>query len=860
MMLSRTSARQQRMRQQILNEERMSQTPHLVRIPGQRKSSGSKLIISSPTPSTQPPGSISQPTSQSPPISTPNARISSQAPSRGPGASALLAFLSGPNQRSTATTATTTVTTTNNTSPGDTESRSNHEPSVQRTGCVLPTLIQAPSSLVDSSQTPKYIAAADAGKSVSCQYQTAPRPPGLSVQVSSSLGKSTSVSEGPIAPAITERDNMEMDANLSSVSSDLNSPMESCFANILEEHGNDSIDLNSITPSIQFSTPVGSEFLNYARQHTSTNDRVHQVHCTTGQPQLGIRILQDYDTRQISPKLSEGSSPIKSSASCPTDVQGVLNPLGTSPLPVGSLGTQVGTSGSGGSLGGVSATDGGSGSGTALLFTTVSPMSRHPEEQRAAWVRDRTKKDSHNRIERKRRDYINCQISELGNLLPEEMFRDGDCKKNKGSILKNSVEFICLLRAELSQLSEVRRETNLAAKVIGQLIKRIQYLEEVCGISQGSNTLDLGNLDYHRCLQEWLLLHERNTQGRSSLSPSTKSSHYHLTDGPSRSSPGISPLGTEEFLSTDSKSIFSSPGLITGSAPAPSAPLTNCSRLNSPVASGVLIGGSRGSNLADSSSRMMRTRCTSLSVAGTGLAAEFISPAVRLPGIDFSSGQQQQLRHQRLLPSHPLSSQGRAVHVTQHAALPEQPTQPGRGSSVITTQTGQWQPHQTSHPQSQFPLQNNPFSKYRHVHTRPTGFSMDQNMDVSGLSASLPVNVNPLLCGLQNHDEIKANDIGLAHVYSFEREEFIPQMKTEPPSDPDSQTGELNFTDSGPPTLDISTSQFEALVASVSPPSSSSRLATATLNMQNPLHQNVDSPTNASFDTDDFRFDDVPME
>ncbi|OON21515.1 Helix-loop-helix DNA-binding domain protein [Opisthorchis viverrini] len=634
-MLSRTSARQQRMRQQILNEERMSQTPHLVRIPGQRKSSGSKLIISSPTPSTQPPGSISQPTSQSPPISTPNARISSQAPSRGPGASALLAFLSGPNQRSTATTA---VTATNNTSPGDTESRSNHEPSIQRTGCALPTPTQAPSNLVDSSQTPKYIAAADAGKSVSCQYQTAQRPPGLSVQLSSSLGKPTSVNEGPVAPAVAERDSMEMDANLSSVSSDLNSPMESCFANILEEHGNDSIDLNSITPSIQFSTPVGSEFLNYARQHTSTNDRVHQVPCTAGQLQLGIRILQDYDTRQISPKLSEGSSPIKSSASCPTDVQGVLNPLGTSPLPVGSLGTQVGTSGSGGSLGGVSGTDGGSGSGTALLFTTVSPMSRHPEEQRAAWVRDRTKKDSHNRIERKRRDYINCQISELGNLLPEEMFRDGDCKKNKGSILKNSVEFICLLRAELSQLSEVRRETNLAAKVIGQLIKRIQVLiASSCLVRSDWWAKHNLQVDHEKCIQK-------------------------LADG--------------------------------------------CAK-----------------NVRDSRSD------------------GYISD-------------------------------------------------PRNGSFV----------------------KNGTMSKQ------------------------------------------------LAHVYSFEREEFIPQMKTEPPSDPDSQTGELNFTDSGPPTLDISTSQFEALVASVSPPSSSSRLAAATLSMQNPLHQNVDSPTNASFDTDDFRFDDVPME
>ncbi|KAL3316965.1 hypothetical protein Ciccas_004383 [Cichlidogyrus casuarinus] len=47
------------------------------------------------------------------------------------------------------------------------------------------------------------------------------------------------------------------------------------------------------------------------------------------------------------------------------------------------------------------------------------------DERSIAWLRDRSKKDSHNRIERKRRDYINHRIAELGELLPQNMFKEG---------------------------------------------------------------------------------------------------------------------------------------------------------------------------------------------------------------------------------------------------------------------------------------------------------------------------------------------------------------------------------------------------------------------------------------------------
>lgn len=49
-----------------------------------------------------------------------------------------------------------------------------------------------------------------------------------------------------------------------------------------------------------------------------------------------------------------------------------------------------------------------------------------------------------------------------------------DCKKNKGSILKNSVEYICALQRENQCYAGLYSEANLASSVINRLIKRIQ--------------------------------------------------------------------------------------------------------------------------------------------------------------------------------------------------------------------------------------------------------------------------------------------------------------------------------------------------------------------------------------------------
>ncbi|VEL09342.1 unnamed protein product [Protopolystoma xenopodis] len=150
----------------------------------------------------------------------------------------------------------------------------------------------------------------------------------------------------------------------------------------------------------------------------------------------------------------------------------------------------------------------------------------HSDEDQIAWMRDRNKKDSHNRIERKRRDYINCQISELGELLPESLFREGECKKNKGSILKNSVEYINILRNEASKCIVIRKEAELAATVITRLEKRISELEKCMKLEQTSPTLlpeDMSPPTEFECspqLHEWRSMHESNlANGSFSTSP-----------------------------------------------------------------------------------------------------------------------------------------------------------------------------------------------------------------------------------------------------------------------------------------------------------------------------------------------------
>jgi Helix-loop-helix DNA-binding domain len=61
----------------------------------------------------------------------------------------------------------------------------------------------------------------------------------------------------------------------------------------------------------------------------------------------------------------------------------------------------------------------------------------------------RRRRESHNLVERRRRDNINDRIQELGLLLPD-VTQDGANKPNKGQILRKSVEQIKLLQNEVN--------------------------------------------------------------------------------------------------------------------------------------------------------------------------------------------------------------------------------------------------------------------------------------------------------------------------------------------------------------------------------------------------------------------------
>ena len=53
----------------------------------------------------------------------------------------------------------------------------------------------------------------------------------------------------------------------------------------------------------------------------------------------------------------------------------------------------------------------------------------------------RRRRESHNQVERRRRDHINEKIQELSGLLPE-FPADAQNKPNKGVILKRSVDYL----------------------------------------------------------------------------------------------------------------------------------------------------------------------------------------------------------------------------------------------------------------------------------------------------------------------------------------------------------------------------------------------------------------------------------
>ncbi|CAH8494349.1 unnamed protein product [Heterobilharzia americana] len=876
-MLSRTSARQQRMRQQTLNEERIAQDQLEPRTSSECRSKGSKLIISSPTTTSHPSLNILLSASQAPTQHIDDTTKLSNQYNRGFGASALLASLNANGQQHQTTSAHSTrlLLSTEDTQPvvshlPDKNTQQSNLNLENYKSFLVTTNTTATQSFSVNNRNSIYtltsntVATTTTSNGKKTPNQTLPMhfaqrnvaQGHTQFHLQSKHNSFESVSPNTQLKSNSEFSGLEVESNESPTPSDMNSPVESCFANIMEDQGSDSFDLNNITPSINLSSSVGvsNSTVDFPHQTCDSSERLQQSTTKSTMPIMANKLdslvqISPVDVNSLflkeNHKLNRDEACMKVSSSCPAvvpeDLQHVLD--NASPVQSGSRAPQSVLSESGSSpLGGMNSTPEASSipmnhGSLGVGSLSSSAGNRCVDDQRVAWMRDRTKKDSHNRIERKRRDYINCQIAELGNLLPEDMFRDGDGKKNKGNILKNSVEFICLLRSELAQIPEVRRETSLAAKVIGQLVKRIQELESVTNVTSAQPQGSRNSSDYQSLLQEWVMLHENNLQNAVPIdttnSPITRYSFpMNITDTAGSSSPGLSSVGTEEMINSDTKVIFSNsvPVPIVGSAPVPSNPLGSCSRMNSPISNMNIVSrpaGCGGSSATDSSLRLMRTRCTSLTVSTVGansLSSDANIPGVRLHGSEYQS-QANRLKSQRILQPHQSSHLRIFQPGNNHSGVGVSQT-PLRGSQQF-----QSKPIPQSHlPSSSLSPQHNFIVQHQVNPSSSSGLGLtvrsNPNQELTNshcLSASLPVNVNPLLCGLQDSDISDVTDDKSSQLYSFDSSSsfIVPQLKSEPICETDSMYGtmhslglELSHGNTGNTILEPVT-HFDPLIASV---------------------------------------------
>lgn len=154
----------------------------------------------------------------------------------------------------------------------------------------------------------------------------------------------------------------------------------------------------------------------------------------------------------------------------------------------------------------------------------------YDDSSKSVIYKQRSKKESHNRIERKRRDYINSQIVYLSSLLPPELYRDVDGRRNKGSVLRLSVNYIKDLRDAVCHMSCLKQENTLARQLIPLLLKRIEVLECALheqgilppgapggtGSSSNSSTRDSTSLE--ALYQSWLIVNESNQRSANNNS------------------------------------------------------------------------------------------------------------------------------------------------------------------------------------------------------------------------------------------------------------------------------------------------------------------------------------------------------
>ncbi|KAJ1343903.1 hypothetical protein BSLG_000165 [Batrachochytrium salamandrivorans] len=96
----------------------------------------------------------------------------------------------------------------------------------------------------------------------------------------------------------------------------------------------------------------------------------------------------------------------------------------------------------------------------------------------------RRRRESHNAVERRRRDHINDKIHELSNLLPE-FASDIQNKPNKGVILRRSVDYI--RHMQLFAAKQMERTMELEV-VLGRIIREQGIQESDLGLSMPLGT------------------------------------------------------------------------------------------------------------------------------------------------------------------------------------------------------------------------------------------------------------------------------------------------------------------------------------------------------------------------------------
>lgn len=96
------------------------------------------------------------------------------------------------------------------------------------------------------------------------------------------------------------------------------------------------------------------------------------------------------------------------------------------------------------------------------------------DQERRQWMKERRKKDIHNKIEQRRRYNINDRIDDLGSLL-----RKGghDIRHNKGAILRETIVYIRALRDYLAGLEKVEERAEELNRTNETILLRIQRMQ-----------------------------------------------------------------------------------------------------------------------------------------------------------------------------------------------------------------------------------------------------------------------------------------------------------------------------------------------------------------------------------------------